>query len=84
MGSANQVPISFAGYNARAIRRSVLVLAADLCTIISQVLLTRSVLSFLGCMWGIGFVAGENGPDDPCRFIGHSDSCDARWFAFQQ
>src|SRR6056297_1135952 len=41
MGSANQVPYSLAGYDARDIRRSVLVLAADLCTIISQVLLTR-------------------------------------------
>lgn len=40
MGSANQVPISNAGYDARAIRRSVLVVAADLCTIISRVLLT--------------------------------------------
>jgi hypothetical protein len=45
MGSANQVPISLAGYNARAIRRSVLVLAADLCTIISRVLLTRCSFS---------------------------------------
>ena len=49
MGSANQVPISLAGYNARAIRRSVLVLAADLCTIISQVLLTRCSVSFRQC-----------------------------------
>jgi hypothetical protein len=46
MGSANQVSISLAGYNARAIRRSVLVLAADLCTIISRVLLTRYSFSF--------------------------------------
>lgn len=41
MGSANQVPYSNAGYDARDIRRGVLVLAADLCTIISRVLLTR-------------------------------------------
>ena len=35
MGSANQVPYSFAGYDAQAIRLGVLVLAADLSTIIS-------------------------------------------------
>ena len=46
MVSTNQVPISFAGYNARAIRRGVLVLAADLCTIISRVLLTHCSIFF--------------------------------------
>jgi len=52
MGSANQVPYSLAGYEARAIRRGVLVLAADLCTIISQVLLTRC--SFRLRLWNGG------------------------------
>jgi hypothetical protein len=52
MGSANQVPISLAGYNARAIRRGVLVLAADLCTIISQVLLTLYSFSSQA-VWGV-------------------------------
>jgi len=52
MDSANQVPISFAGFNARAIRRGVLILAADLCIIISQVLLTRC--SFVSqTVWGV-------------------------------
>ena len=46
MGSANQIPISLAGYYAPAVRRSVLVLAADLCTIISRVLLTLYGFSF--------------------------------------
>ena len=49
MGSANQVPYSLAGNCARDIRRGVLVLAADLCTIISQVLLTRCSVSFRQC-----------------------------------
>ncbi len=46
MGSANQVPYSLAGCDARDIRRGVLVLAADLCTIISRVLLIRQSIPF--------------------------------------
>ena len=49
MGSANQVPYSLAGYVARDIRRGVLVLAADFCTIISRVLLTRFSYPFRLC-----------------------------------
>ena len=45
MAYENQVPYNFAGNVARDIRRVVLVLAADLCTITSQVLLTRCSLS---------------------------------------
>ena len=52
MGSANQVPYSLAGYVARDLRRGVLVLAADLCTIISRVLLTRCSLSSQ-TVWGV-------------------------------
>src|SRR6056297_2022344 len=52
MGSANQVPISNAGYYARAIRRNFLFVAADLCTIISRVLLTHGSFSFQ-VVWGV-------------------------------
>ena len=41
MGSADQVPICFAGYGARDIRRSVLIVAAEGYTITSLVLLAR-------------------------------------------
>ena len=40
MGSADQVPICFAGNCARDIRRSVLIVAAEVYTIISSVLLS--------------------------------------------
>ena len=49
MGSANQVPYSLAGYVARDLRRGVLVLAADLCTIISRVLLTHCSFPLRQC-----------------------------------
>jgi hypothetical protein len=52
MGSANQVPYSLAGNCARDFRRGVLVLAADLCTIISQVLLTHCFFSSQ-TEWGV-------------------------------
>jgi len=54
MGSASKVPESFSGCDARDIRRAVLVLVADLCTIISQVLLSLGFSPFrrprAGCM----------------------------------
>ncbi len=84
MGSANQVPYGLAGYDARDIRRGVLVLAADLCTIISQVLAQLMVLFSSGHMSVIRCVACENGPDDPGRLVRHSNSGDARGFAFEQ
>lgn len=83
MGSANQVPNSFAGYDARAIRRGVLVLAAELCTIISLVLLTRCSFSS-GHMWVVGRVAGENRPNDPRCFVRHGDRGNTGRFALQQ
>jgi len=64
MGSADQVPYGLAGCDARNIRRGVLVLAADLRTITSQVLLTRGSFSS-DHMWVVGGVAGEHCPDDP-------------------
>jgi len=82
MGSANQVPYGLAGYDARDIRRGVLVLAADFCTIISQVLLTRGSFSS-DQMWVVGCVAGEHGPDNPSRFIGHRDCSQASRFTFE-
>ena len=39
------------------------------------------LLGSVGC---VGFVSGQNCPDDPCRFIRHSDSRQARWFSLQQ
>lgn len=45
IGSADQVSYSLAGFDARDIRRGVLVLSANLCTIISRVLLTRCFCS---------------------------------------
>ena len=38
----------------------------------------------LGSVRCIRFVAGQNGPDDPCGLVCHGDSCDACRFAFQQ
>ena len=46
MGFADQVLYSLTGYIARDFRRGVLVLAADLCIIISRVLLTLGSFSF--------------------------------------
>ncbi len=63
MGSANQVPFGLAGKDARDIRRGVLIVAADRCTIISQVLLTR--VSQLGSdsPWRIRLFPCQNSPD---------------------
>jgi hypothetical protein len=46
MGFADQVPYSLAGCISRDLRLGVLVLAADLCTIVSRVLLTLGSFSF--------------------------------------
>ena len=81
MGSANQVPISFAGYNARAIRRGVLVLAADFCTIISQVLLSRVLPILSGCSRHVRLVLCQNGPDDPFCLVRHGDGCHLQYDA---
>ncbi len=32
----------------------------------------------------VRFVSSENGPDDPCGFVGHGNGGDAGRFAFQQ
>lgn len=74
MGSANQAPFCFAGKTARDIRRGVLVVAADFCTITSQVLLSRIPQILSGCPWFIGFVLCQNRPDDTRRFVCHRDS----------
>lgn len=82
MGSADQVPYGLAGYDARDIRRGVLVLAADLCTIISQVLLARGSFSS-DHMWVVGNIAGKHGPDDPSRLVRHRDCSQAGRLAFE-
>jgi hypothetical protein len=82
MGCANQVPYSLAGYVARDFRRAVLVLAADLCTIISRVLLTRCSFSFRQCAV-CKVRCGPRLPNDPSGLVCHDDSRDACWFAFQ-
>ena len=38
----------------------------------------------LGCVRRVGFVAGQDCPDDPSCLVGHCDGCYARWFAFEQ
>ena len=46
MGSADQDPICFAGIGTRVIRRSVLIVAAEVYTITSSVLLSRCSFCF--------------------------------------
>ena len=84
MGSANQVPYSNAGYDARDIRRSVLALAADLCTIISRVL-AQLVVPFVldHSAWAVRFVAGEHRPNYPGRLVGHGDGRDTGGLSLQ-
>ena len=84
MGSANQVPISNAGYYAPRHSAEFSGCGGRLMHHHLACLANSRFLFFSGCVGRVWFVAGQNSPGDPRRLVGHGDSSDAGGFAFEQ
>ena len=59
-------------------------MAADFCTITSQVLLSRVSQIRSGCSRHVRLVLCQNRPGDPCCLVRHGDDCQTSRLAFQE